>query len=204
MLRMMLIKKYVNTSDIQSTIGHSSVVYLKEAFVMMVLLFVLYVIFALLNHTSPAPYWQWIFGGAWLLLFIKWMVDFLNLYLDCLILSKDTVTLFLWEGRLEYKTEIFSWNKINTISSSQNGVWDKIWGKGDIVIKLEFWTDFPFSDVSNPKKPVAKLIMLKEQFLTRQKQVIEKDLADDNQRFNVLVEAMSEVVKEYMDKSRSE
>ena len=66
------------------------------------------------------------------------MVDFLNLYLDCLILSKDTVTLFLCEGRLEYKTEIFSWNKINTISSSQNGVWDKIWGKGDIVIKLEF------------------------------------------------------------------
>ena len=66
------------------------------------------------------------------------MVDFLNLYLDCLILSKDTVTLFLWEGRLEYKTEIFSWNKINTISSSQNGVWDKIWGKGAIVIKLEF------------------------------------------------------------------
>ena len=204
MLRMMLIKKYVNTSDIQSTIGHSPVVYLKEAFVMMVLLFVLYVIFALLNHTSPASYWQWIFGGIWLVLFIKWMVDFLNLYLDCLILSKDTVTLFLWEGRLEYKTEIFSWNKINTISSSQNGVWDKIWGKGDIVIKLEFWTDFPFSDVSNPKKQVAKLIMLKEQFLTRQKQVIEKDLADDNQRFNVLVEAMSEVVKEYMDKSRSE
>ena len=46
--------------------------------------------------------------------------------------------------------------------------------------------------------------MLKEQFLTRQKQVIEKDLADDNQRFNVLVEAMSEAVKEYMDKSREE
>ena len=44
MLRMMLIKKYVNTSDIQSTIGHSPVVYLKEAFVMIVLLFVLYVI----------------------------------------------------------------------------------------------------------------------------------------------------------------
>ena len=64
MLRMMLIKKYVNTSDIQSTIGHSSVVYLKEAFVMIVLLFVLYVIFALLNHTSPAPHWQWIFGGV--------------------------------------------------------------------------------------------------------------------------------------------
>ena len=58
--------------------------------------------------------------------------------------------------------------------------------------------------MTNPKKQVAKLIMLKEQFSTRQKQVIEKDLADDNQRFNVRVEAMSEVVKEYMEKSREE
>ena len=44
-------------------------------------------------------------------------------------------------------------------------------------------------------------MMLKESFLTRQKKQIEQDLSEDNERFNVLVEAMSEVVKEYMDKS---
>lgn len=128
-------------------------------------------------------------------------MDFLNLYLDCLILSKDHAILFLREGWLEYKTEFFSRNKINTISSSQNGLRNKIRSKGDILIKLEFDTEFPFSDVSNPKKQVAKLITLKEQFLARQKQVIEKDLKDDDQRFNVLVEAMSEVVKDYLEKS---
>ena len=42
-------------------------------------------------------------------------------------------------------------------------------------------------------------MMLKESFLTRQKKQIEQDLSEDNERFNVLVEAMSEVVKEYMD-----
>jgi hypothetical protein len=41
--------------------------------------------------------------------------------------------------------------------------------------------------------------MLKEEFLSRQKQQVEKDLSEDNNRFNVLVEAMSEVVKEYLD-----
>jgi hypothetical protein len=41
--------------------------------------------------------------------------------------------------------------------------------------------------------------MLKEEFLSRQKQQVEKDLSEDNDRFNVLVEAMSEVVKEYLD-----
>lgn len=43
-------------------------------------------------------------------------------------------------------------------------------------------------------------MMLKESFLTRQKKQIEQDLSEDNERFSVLVEAMSEVVKEYMDK----
>lgn len=200
MLRSALIKKYVNAKAIQRVIGHSSVVHLKEALLMMVLLFVVYVIFVLLNKTSPAPYWKWIFGGIGLLLFIKWVIDFLNKYLDCLILTQDSVILFLWEGLLEYKIEIFSWNKITTISWNQNGLLDKLCMKGDLLIKLEFDTEFPFLEVPHPKKQVGKLTLLKEKFLTQQKQTIEKDLSEDNERFNVLVEAMSEVVKEYMEK----
>lgn len=206
MLRTTLIKKYVNTSDIQWIIGHSPMVYLKEATIMLLLLFLLYGTYVIIKtipsiyDTMPHPYWDWIAGGLGLLLFIKRALDFLNLYLDCLILSKEHAVLFLWEGFLEYKTEFFSWNKINTISSSQNGLRNKIRSKGDILIKLEFDTEFPFADVSDPKKQVAKLITLKEQFMARQKQIVEKDLHEDDQRFNVLVEAMSEVVKEYLDR----
>ncbi len=209
MLRTILIKKYVNTSDIQWIIGHSPVVHLKEAIIMLSLLFLFYVAYAWIKRYFPdvynlmsAQYWDRGMGIIGIFLFIKWVLDFLNLYLDCLILSKDHAILFLREGRLEYKTEFFSWNKINTISSSQNGIRNKIWSVGDIVIKLEFDTEFPFADVTNPKKQVSKLITLKEQFMERQKQVIEKDLHEDDQRFNVLVEAMSEVVKDYLDKSQ--
>ena len=200
MLRNALIKKYVNAKDIERIIGHSSTVYLKRSILTIVLLFVVFIIFSLLNHTSPAEYWKWIFGGIWLLLFAKRAIDFLDAYLDCLILTKDSVILFLREGLLEYKTEVFSRNKITTISRNQNWLWDKLFGKGDLLIKLEFDTEFPFADISAPKKQAGKLTVLKESFLTKQKQTIEKDLSDDNERFNVLVEAMSEVVKEYMDK----
>ena len=210
MLRTILIKKYVNTSDIQWIIGHSPVVHLKEAIIMLSLLFLFYVAYAVIKNllpdlysSIPVHYWDRAMGIIGIFLFIKWVLDFLNLYLDCLILSKDHAILFLREGRLEYKTEFFSWNKINTISSSQNGIRNKIWSVGDIVIKLEFDTEFPFADVTNPKKQVSKLITLKEQFMERQKQVIEKDLHEDDQRFNVLVEAMSEVVKDYLDKSQN-
>ena len=210
MLRTILIKKYVNTSDIQWIIGHSPVVHLKEAIIMLSLLFLFYVAYAVIKNllpdlysSIPVHYWDLGMGIIWVFLFIKRVLDFLNLYLDCLILSKDHAILFLREGRLEYKTEFFSRNKINTISSSQNGIRNKIWSVGDIVIKLEFDTEFPFADVTNPKKQVSKLITLKEQFMERQKQVIEKDLHEDDQRFNVLVEAMSEVVKDYLDKSQN-
>ena len=203
MLRNALIKKYVNAKDIERIIGHSSTVYLKRSILTIVLLFVVFVIFSLLNHTSPAEYWKWIFGGIWLLLFAKRAIDFLDAYLDCLILTKDSVILFLREGLLEYKTEVFSRNKITTISRNQNWLWDKLFGKGDLLIKLEFDTEFPFADISAPKKQAGKLTVLKESFLTKQKQTIEKDLSDDNERFNVLVEAMSEVVKEYMEKNNS-
>lgn len=203
MLRNALIKKYVNAKDIERIIGHSSTVYLKRSILTIVLLFVIFIIFSLLNHTSPAEYWKWIFGGIWLLLFAKRAIDFLDAYLDCLILTKDSVILFLREGLLEYKTEVFSRNKITTISRNQNWLWDKLFGKGDLLIKLEFDTEFPFADISAPKKQAGKLTVLKESFLTKQKQTIEKDLSDDNERFNVLVEAMSEVVKEYMEKNNS-
>ena len=210
MLRTILIKKYVNTSDIQWIIGHSPVVHLKEAIIMLSLLFLFYVAYAVIKNllpdlysSIPVHYWDRAMGIIGIFLFIKWVLDFLNLYLDCLILSKDHAILFLREGRLEYKTEFFSRNKINTISSSQNGIRNKIWSVGDIVIKLEFDTEFPFADVTNPKKQVSKLITLKEQFMERQKQVIEKDLHEDDQRFNVLVEAMSEVVKDYLDKGQN-
>jgi hypothetical protein len=63
MLRNALIKKYVNAKDVERIIGHSSTVYLKRSILTVVLLFVVFIIFSLLNHTSPAEYWKWIFGG---------------------------------------------------------------------------------------------------------------------------------------------
>lgn len=102
MLRTILIKKYVNAKDIQWIIGHSPVVYLKEAIIMIVFLFLLFVIKAVLVQFYFSPelepsYLKRIFGIVGVLLFLKWMFDFLNLYLDCLILSKDNAILFLWE-----------------------------------------------------------------------------------------------------------
>lgn len=66
MLRTMLIKKYVNVSDIQWIIGHSPVVHLKEAIVMLSLLFLFYMFYAIVKNLipdlyqlMPPHYWDW-------------------------------------------------------------------------------------------------------------------------------------------------
>lgn len=56
MLRTILIKKYVNTSDIQWIIGHSPVVHLKEAIIMLSLLFLFYVAYAWIKRYFPDVY----------------------------------------------------------------------------------------------------------------------------------------------------
>jgi hypothetical protein len=61
-----------------------------------------------------------------LILFIKFCIDFFNIYLDALVMTDTGIMLYLWEGLLEYKTEMFDWDRIETISHNQKGIWDKI------------------------------------------------------------------------------
>lgn len=92
------------------------------------------------------------------------MIGFLNLYLDCLLISKDSLTVFLRDWILEYKTEIIDRWKISVISHHQNSLWDKIFGKWDLLIQMWNDIDFSFHDVAHPKKSASKLILNKKQF----------------------------------------
>lgn len=162
----------------------------------------MYIFYALFNKTNPADYWKWIFSLLGLVLLFKWVVDFLNTYLDCLILGENSLTLFLWEGLLEYKTEVFFWSKLSSISWSQKGIWDKLFLKGDLLLNLEHDLNISFDEVYLPKKWISKITLLKQEYLDREKITLEKDLAEDQESFEILVEAMGEVVKEYLGKNK--
>ena len=134
-----------------------------------------------------------------LLLFARRIVSFLNLYLDCLLLSKSTLTIFLRDGLLEYRTEVLDWSKINAISYNQNSFRDRIFGKGDVMIQLGSSVNFHFNDVSAPKKAVARLLLFKKKYEDDQKMKIEQDLEGDQRNFEVIMNALGEVVREYLE-----
>jgi len=113
-------------------------------------------------------------------------------------MTDSGVVLYLWEWLLEYRTETFDRDRIETISHNQEGIWDKIFLRWDIKIRLEHGIEFPFEKITSPKKQALKILQLKDRFLLNKD--YEEDSISDNKKFDVLVEALWEVVKDYIDK----
>jgi len=207
MLRQYLLGRYVDLKDVEDILGHSPFIYVRGVLVYSVLLFLVYVIYAIFQQYpqyQDVLYIKRIAGLLWLLIFFKWILWFLNLYLDCILISKDSLTVFLWDGILEYKTEIIDRWKISVISHNQNSLWDKLFGKWDLLIQM--WNDinFAFNDVYHPKKSASKLSLNKKNYEELKKKKIEEDLQWDQRKFDILVDALWEVIRDYMETKNNE
>ncbi len=205
MFRKSIIQKYIDLENdgIEIILSHHFSVYFLLFLKTIAFLVILTVLFVLVDKNIEWEYTSISFAIIWVVLFAKFCLDFLNLYLDSLILTTSWVILFLWEGVLENSVEVFYWDKIETISYKQKWLWDKLLFSGDIEMSLDDWISLDFEDVHRPKKQIDKILKIKEKYLL--KNVIWKDenkfhndLNDD--RFNILVDALSDVVKDYVEK----
>lgn len=204
MLRKEIIKQYVDIENIHHVIWHNGSILIREVLKTLLFLFILYLIYLWISQYSDWTYWSRLFAGIGLYFFIRFVISFLNLYLDALILNDRWITLFMWEWIWDYKTDIFERDRIETISFNQNSLIDKIFGKWDITIKLEHGVDFPFDNISSPKRQVWKIMRMKDYFVSQKKDKDLEDLKWEENKFNILVEALWEVVQEYMEKGKKD
>lgn len=163
---------------------------------------VLYVLFIFLDRYIVRPYLDRTFGILGIGFFIKYIIDFLNIYLDGLILSDKGVTMFMREGLFEYKTDFFERSKIEAVSHKQDSFRDKVFSRGDLLIKLEHGVEYPFDNINYPQTQAEKIMKYKNQFAPTQPGANIPVIADE--KMSIIAEALSEVVKEYMDKKSSE
>ena len=207
MLRHYLLGRYIDLKDTEDILAHSPFIYLRGVLVYSVLLFLVYVTYAIFQQYPEyqnVPYVKRIAGMLWLFIFFKRLLGFLNLYLDCILISKDSLTVFLWDGILEYKTEIIDRSKISVVSHRQDSLWDKLCGKWDLLIQMWNEIDFSFSDISHPRKSASKLTLHKKQYEEAKKKKIEEDLQWDQRQFDILVDALWEVIRDYMENKNNE
>lgn len=203
MLREQIIKRYVTVDKVLYVIGHNWSIFLRSLLRTLFFLLVLRGIYFVLAKYILWPLLPRAFALLGIGFFLKFIIDFFDDYLDSLLLSKEGITLFMRDGLLRYKTDFFSWNVIETVSYVHNSVRDKIFSKGDLMIKLEHEIEYPFENVSRPQKQMAKILKYKEQFGGMQG-IKRDEFGLTNEKVSILAEALGEVVKEYLDKKEEE
>lgn len=131
------------------------------------------------------------FEGFLFFIFIKVLYDIFDWYNDVWIISNKWIYDIKWKL---FKTEVNSINyeNIEWVESEQDGIIDMILNKGDIVIH-KIWSDvFRIKDVSKPFVAINEI----EHFT-----LYEEEKEEDTDKFEMIVEALSWVVWEYVDKN---
>ena len=75
--------------------------------------------------------------------------------------------------------------------------------KWDITITLDHGIEYPFDDISKPKKQVDTIMQLKSRFTAPAPSESENSELD-GKKIDILIEALWEVVKEYIDRNSSD
>ncbi len=204
MFRNAVLKRYIDISDIKYAVGHEFSVFLPLLLRNFLLLCVFLVLFIALKKYVTFSYLSLAFIGIGVVLFVKFFLDFLNIYLDTLTAWEYNITLFMWDGFFNNSIEIFDRDRIESISYRQDSVRDKLCIKWDILIKLDDDIEFPFEDVYRPKKVIEKLTQYKNNFIAKKlHDTTDSDPLEHDERFSILVDALSEVVKDYSKHSSS-
>ena len=184
--------------DVLDIVWHNSSVFLASLFRTLFFLLVLYIIYVVLQKYLAWDYLSAFFAFLWVGFLIKYFLDFFDNYLDILVLSREGITLFAWDGILRYKTDFFARERIETISYVQHTLWDKLFAKGDLMITLDHEVQFPFENITRPQKQMAKILDYKSRFQKSPLPPHHDALQDE--KISILAEALGEVVKEYLDK----
>lgn len=203
MIRTNIIKKYLRDQEIYDIIGHDILIYRWIVIKYLAILGIVYVLYIVIHqYIFDHVYLRWWVTFLGIILYAKWLYDLADEYLDSLVITNRWLVLFRWNGVFHYTTDYFQRVSLDSVSEEQNSFRDTLFKKWNIKIRLEDEKHI-FKDVSNPGTQVTKILHWKDKILWRF-QYHENETAEDdaNNKYELLVEALGEVVSEYVEKKK--
>lgn len=201
-MREQVLRKYVHAEHIYDIIGHNVWVHIKNLLiyggVILLLRVVHYTILTIIDQQFLTTLWAAIGVG----LYLKMIYEFLDEYLDCLVITDKWLVHFRRDGLWSQKVDLLSRVSIESVSHEENSLRDSLMWKWDLRIKLED-TVTTFIDVSDPSEVSNRILDFKDKILWRHN-YLENEVRHEPDRLNVLVEALGEVVDEYVKKKNWE
>ena len=198
-LRETVIQNHIGSEKIVHIVAHHYSRYVIILFKYVLILVPLYRVFLLLSWWIANGLLSTVLWVIALSVYCKIIIDFLNYYLDAIILTPTEMIVFKREGILNYKTEHIALDSIEGISYTQYGLWDVMWDAGDITIRLNHGVTIPFDSIPDPKHQTQNLMNLKEDYLMALKTDQEtNDIPQD--KFEILVQTLSDLIIDHVHK----
>ncbi|MFA7285095.1 MAG: hypothetical protein WC004_04735 [Candidatus Absconditabacterales bacterium] len=198
-LKLGLVEQYVEHQDIMHILPQAWLPYLELTLKYSAVVLILAVAYTFLDTVGPIV--QGIMAIAGLLVFAKYIYDFLNAYMDTVVLTDRGVTIVTIEGWFTYKVDFFEWKNISSLRFTQSGLIQKIFNEGAVTISLDHDSDYVIQGVSHPQRQCSIINKLKFDMLTRVQQEEQSQQAlafNEPDKFEVLVDTLGEVINSYM------
>lgn len=109
---------------------------------------------------------------------------------------------FSRDGLRKQKINMLQWVSIESVSYEQNSFFDSLIDKWDVYVTLED-TTVKFTDVSSPAEVTNKLLEYKDKILWRHNYMENEVEHEWSEKYNILIEALWEVVNEYVEKKKN-
>lgn len=206
-LRHKLISHYLPHHELYDIIPHHGIVYLRTCGIYGAILALLTVsyrgITSYVQHESIGTM-RMILG---VLTYWFFLVDIADKYLDGLIVTNMWLVHFTRDHLFKQTSTNLQRVSIETVSDARDSLRDKLFNKGDITLAVED-KEYAFRDISAPADQVAKILFWKEKIVGKHhyaENVQPEEAQPDPQKElknEILIEALSEVILEYIDKKK--
>lgn len=207
-MRNYILRQYTTLSSHTTVLGHNGSCHTRNFFQTLAWILWLWLLYMIANYTLPLllPTIKRIIWWLWIILYIRFIIEFLNKYLDCLIISPQGVVLFEREWLLRYTMQQFDRDTVESISHSQHSLTDKILNKWSLQLTIEHGIVIHFDNISSPHRAANLLRNHKQQHWSPSSNNHTDDVMGlwwaSNEKFEILVETLWEVIKDYMWKNK--
>lgn len=205
-LQEVFIGSYLGNFRIKQVLWHDTLIYREKTILFLCLIgsvFLLFFVIFLIDSLQPYyQLWKWIFSVIILLIFFVAFYTLINDYLDVLVITDTWLIHFQWNNPLVQTTTVIQWVAIESIQQHRSWLWQTLWWLGTIRIQVEE-EQYNFHRIQSPLRSIQQLLYRKGIFTKHQgaENVLpEKPASPDS--YNVLIEALGEVMEEYMKKKQ--
>lgn len=191
-----LITKYITDQEILYVLKQSFGSYFFMFLKNILFVLVVYGIYSILGDYVNNEI-NLFFGLILIWIYGKFIYDFIDVYMDTVVLTNRGIHIISITWLMKFKVDFFEWRWLESITYTKNGMRDILFNQWDVLLTLNQWTDFTIENIAQPKRQISVLNKIKYE---ESMKIIEWEIPDNTSedKFNILVETLGDVIWDYM------